>query len=292
MLFHQYDFLRVLYYLRDSPHTASGGALKNYCEAIPSRFRLGIHSKRSGSGPHVLLLHPVGLDWTFWQPTIDALIARYSVLAMDLKGHGRSDMPRSNATLLDYASEVHEFLHHEKFAPCTVVGLSFGGMVAQMLAVCFPKVVEKLVICASVSEYAEDLRQTIAERGTVARLYGMQAIAETTLKRWFTERFLSSEEVAAVRLRLLTNDSIGWETAWKAISLLDTTLHLRAISAPTLCISGEYDQSAPPAVMANMARVIPGARHVMIRKSPHMMHIENVGPFIATVKAFLDEPTS
>jgi pimeloyl-ACP methyl ester carboxylesterase len=48
-----------------------------------------LHHKIEGSGPHVVLLHPVGLDLTFLEPVAAELCRSFAVLSIDLRGHGR-----------------------------------------------------------------------------------------------------------------------------------------------------------------------------------------------------------
>ena len=55
---------------------------------------------KTGSGPALLLLHGLGCDHTTWLPVIAALSRRYTVIAPDLLGHGRSDKPRADYSAL------------------------------------------------------------------------------------------------------------------------------------------------------------------------------------------------
>jgi pimeloyl-ACP methyl ester carboxylesterase len=100
-----------------------------------------------GSGPNVVLLHPVGLDLACWDEVVKALAGRYRVLRVDLRGHGKSSAAAPGATLADYAEDVHALLSHLRFAPAAVVGLSFGGMITQTLAINHPEDVSALAIC-------------------------------------------------------------------------------------------------------------------------------------------------
>ncbi len=74
-----------------------------------------LHYTSEGSGPRVLLLHPVGIDLTFLAPLATLLGKRYRVMRMDLRGHGRSPLtpPDGSAArgLDDFAEDVHETRH-------------------------------------------------------------------------------------------------------------------------------------------------------------------------------------
>ncbi len=86
-----------------------------------------------GNGPHVVLLHPVDLDLTFFTPVACILREDFTVLAVDQRGHGRSPLTEPAHSLVDYAEDIHVLLSRLSFAPSAVVGFSFGGMVAQEL---------------------------------------------------------------------------------------------------------------------------------------------------------------
>jgi pimeloyl-ACP methyl ester carboxylesterase len=63
-----------------------------------------------GAGRHVLLLHPVGLDLTFFEPLVTLLSPCYRVLRMDLRGHGRSPVTPLAQGFDEFAEDVHETL--------------------------------------------------------------------------------------------------------------------------------------------------------------------------------------
>ena len=88
---------------------------------------LTIHGHRrafvkAGSGPVLLLLHGLGCDHTTWEPVIDSLAKRYTVIAPDLLGHGRSDKPRADYSVGGYANGMRDLLTVLGIDKVTVVG--------------------------------------------------------------------------------------------------------------------------------------------------------------------------
>jgi pimeloyl-ACP methyl ester carboxylesterase len=102
-----------------------------------------------GSGPVLLLLHGLGCDHTTWSPVIDTLARRYTVIAPDLLGHGRSAKPRADYSLGGYANGMRDLLTVLGVDRVTVVGHSFGGGVAMQFAYQFPERTERLILVAS-----------------------------------------------------------------------------------------------------------------------------------------------
>jgi pimeloyl-ACP methyl ester carboxylesterase len=102
-----------------------------------------------GSGPALLLLHGLGCDHTTWEPVLEALSRRYTVIAPDLLGHGRSAKPRADYSVGGYANGMRDLLTYLGIDQVTVVGHSFGGGVAMQFAYQFPERTERLILVAS-----------------------------------------------------------------------------------------------------------------------------------------------
>jgi 3-oxoadipate enol-lactonase len=238
-----------------------------------------------GTGPTVVLLHPIGLDATFWGRASAVLQSAFRVVSIDLAGHGQSPPAPSGHGLADYADDVARIV--ERFGPpVTVAGLSFGGMIAQALAIRHPTLVGRLVLCGCPCTFDASLRPVIAARGTAAEQGGMEAVAEPTLARWFTPAYLAAGGAELVRQRLLSDDVAGWATGWRAIAAHDTADALASVRVPTVCIAGEHDQSVPPAAVSALSARLPGSKFEVIPGGSHMMHIENAEAFGQAVLRF------
>jgi 3-oxoadipate enol-lactonase len=243
-----------------------------------------------GRGPCVVLLHPVGLDLTFLAPLADILRKDFTVLTVDQRGHGRSLASPPAHSLVDYADDVHALLTRLGLTPAAAIGFSFGGMVAQELALNYPQDVSALVICASRASLSAAAREIARARGDDARQRGMRDVLEATLDRWFTPPFRASGKDDAAKARLLSSHVEGWAQAWHAMAAVDTLPRLSGVRAPTLCLAGELDKSSPPEVVQNMAAAIEGAQYAELKGAPHMLFIEQpeatarvVGDFLRNV---------
>ena len=104
---------------------------------------------RAGAGPVVLLLHGLGCDHTTWDPVIESLSRRYTVIAPDLLGHGESDKPRADYSVGGYANGMRDLLTVLGIDKVTVIGHSFGGGVAMQFAYQFPERTERLMLVSS-----------------------------------------------------------------------------------------------------------------------------------------------
>lgn len=242
-----------------------------------------------GQGPHVVLLHPVGLDLTFLAPVAADLARDFTVLRVDARGHGGSPTEPLATSLADYADDVHALLAQLKFGPAAIVGFSFGGMLAQTLALNHPGDVSALLPCACPSTLPDHMRAISAARGTDALQNGMASILDVTMQRWFNDDFRLAGGDAPSRKRLLSDDLTSWASAWQAMSRVDTLPRLGEIKVPTLCIAGETDKSSGPPIVKAIADAIPDARFTVMPNAPHMLFIEQPKEVARLIRDFLKE---
>jgi pimeloyl-ACP methyl ester carboxylesterase len=110
------------------------------------------HAKVAGTGVSTLLLHGRSVElnsWRTWEKNIDALAQVVRVYALDLLGYGESDKPASPMDARAEAKALMELLDAEQIAHANVIGLSWGGGIAQIIAATSPKRVHKLVLVDS-----------------------------------------------------------------------------------------------------------------------------------------------
>jgi pimeloyl-ACP methyl ester carboxylesterase len=247
-----------------------------------------LNHRITGSGPHVLLLHAVGMNSTFLEPLAAILARDFTVLTLDMRGHGKSPYAPSTG-LADYADDIHALLTRLKFAPCGVAGFAMGGLVTQALAVKYPQDVRAAVIANVNHAQTKESFAALMRRAEDARRDGMASILDETMARWFNEPFRRKGGDAPVRKQLLANDIRGWCDAFTAMANVDTAAKLKSLPMPVLCLAGGDDRSTPPAVVKAMADAIPGSRYAELPGGPHMMFFELPEETARIVRAFFKE---
>jgi pimeloyl-ACP methyl ester carboxylesterase len=110
--------------------------------------RVGYRS--AGDGDQVmLLLHGITSTSEAWRRVLPQLAERYTVIAPDLIGHGRSAKPRGDYSLGAYAAGVRDLLAVLGYEHGTVVGHSFGGGIAMQFSYLFPEYVDRMALISS-----------------------------------------------------------------------------------------------------------------------------------------------
>jgi pimeloyl-ACP methyl ester carboxylesterase len=109
-----------------------------------------LYFERAGSGPRLLFLNGSGSTLDSSRALVEIFTTRFDVLAHDQRGLGRSEVPVGPYAMSDYAADAGALVDAVGWESCRVVGVSFGGMVAQELAVSVPGRVERLaLLCTS-----------------------------------------------------------------------------------------------------------------------------------------------
>jgi 3-oxoadipate enol-lactonase len=111
--------------------------------------RVELYWERSGSGPRLLFCNGSGTTLQVVRPLLDAFAGTFDLLAWDYRGLGRSVPLTGPYTIADLAADAAGLLEIAGWDTCRVLGVSFGGMVAQEFAVTDPERVERLALACT-----------------------------------------------------------------------------------------------------------------------------------------------
>ena len=240
-------------------------------------------------GAPVVLLHPVGLDLTYWDPQFACLCESYDVIAFDMPGHGRSGMLAEPPTFDALADVLGLVLDHANVHPAHLVGLSVGGMIAQTFALRRPELVRSLSLVGTLCTFPEDVRAALRERARVAREQGMTAIAPLSIARWFPAKFRHRRPDIMDRAAksLLLQDPAFHASMWDMIAALDLEARLPSLTCPTLVVAGTEDINAPVTAARQIADAIAGAVLHEIDGVGHFPPLEAADEFNGRLLDFL-----
>ena len=105
------------------------------------------YEERGEGGPPILLVHGWCCDHTYFAPQFEHFANRgHPVVAVDLRGHGRSDKPRQTYTMQVFADDLAWMCERLGLANPVVVGHSMGGIVAFDLAARYPDLLSGVVM--------------------------------------------------------------------------------------------------------------------------------------------------
>lgn len=250
-----------------------------------------INTVRTGprGSPPVVLVHPVGLDLSYWGAQIEALCDTHDVVAFDLPGHGATPGSPADWTLDHAADVLAQVVRSTGSDSAHLVGLSVGGMIAQALTLAQPDMVHSLTLIDTAAAFAEEGRAGMRARARMAREGGMQAVLPSTIERWFMRETVARRPdlIDRVTKTLLADDPLVHAAMWDMISALDLVSDLKRIACRTLILVGEHDPSSPPAAARILQQNIAGADLHVIADASHMAPLEKPDVVNAYLKAFL-----
>jgi len=229
---------------------------------------IDIYYERSGTGPQLLFLNGSGSTLAQAALLIAPFAQRFDLVAHDQRGLGKTQIPLGPYSIADYANDALALMDAVGWDRGRVVGVSFGGMVAQELAVTAPDRVERLALCCTspggaggASYPLQDLASLPAperaERATKLLDTRFDATwmethpADRGLVEMMAER-RADKGKSAEQLR-------GESEQLGARAQHDVSDRLHRISCPTLVAGGLYDGIAPPVNSVAIAARVPHA---------------------------------
>ena len=224
----------------------------------------------AGAGAPVLLLHGVGMRAEAWGPQIAALSARHRVIALNMPGHGGTDLLPEGALLPDYVAWAARAMEKLGIARASVAGHSMGALIALGLAVTRPEKVARLAMLNGVHNRDAAARAAVLERAEA--IAGGAFDIETPLDRWFAKddpwRGQVGDWLSGV-------DAKGYAMAYRAFALGDAThaAGLQGLTCPALFLTADGDPNSTPAMATTMAQTAPKGRVLVIPGHRHMVNL-------------------
>lgn len=282
--------------LRGGPEGQRSGWYTPAMPDLPLADDMSLYYEEWGDpeSPAVLLLHGFTADLRSWAQVIPELAEEYRVVALDLRGHGKSSAPEDPAAyaIEVFAEDVRALLNHLEIDLCALVGSSFGGMVALQFATTWPERVACLVASDTSAAY-EDSRydeayyereRRIDEWAGVVAKFGTEALGKR-LAADIRDEFLRTAILR--RYANLSADAfLGVAAARRERPNLLPVLSER-LTMPVLVCAGSKDpvRSASEVI----AQELPGCRFVLFHDAGHTVPHHRPDAFAETLLAFLHD---
>ncbi|QEU86325.1 alpha/beta hydrolase [Streptomyces viridosporus T7A] len=249
--------------------------------------------------PGVLLLHGLMGRASHWAPTARWLSERHRAVALDQRGHGRSDKPSQAAFTRDaYVDDAEAALEQLGLGPAVLIGHAMGALTAWQLAAKRPDLVRGLIICdmrasalggASQHEWAEWFKAWPVPFATLA-----------DVRKWFGEDDPWVERPNPARgefyAEVMAESPDGWRPVFDPEQMLrsrETWVsdahwdELAQVRCPALVVRG-LDGELGRAEAQEMVRVLPHGRYAEVADAGHLVHYDQPEAWRAAIEPFLD----
>ena len=231
---------------------------------------------QQGAGEVVLLLHGLGSCKEDWHAQIAALSTQYQVIAVDLRGHGKSAKPRTGYSIRQFTEGICSFMDALQIPQWHLVGFSLGGMIAQQFAVTYPERLHSVVVINAIPSVVLDnwaTRKMFWGRLLTIQLLGVQRMAQAIAQANFPrpEQSLMREQLAA---QFAKNDKAAYFRSTRAIMHWDVRPELMRITCPLLAISSDKDYTPVSAKQSQLVEAVPDGHLVVIQNARHLLPME------------------
>lgn len=262
-----------------------------------------------GRGDPVIVVHGgPGMDHVYLRPGMDALATTHRVIFYDQRGAGRTEGEANSRTItLDlFMADISALADSLRLGRFTMVGHSFGGLVAMHYAARHPERLRALVLMNTVEpgrKYTIPMTDMLMKRRTAADQAETQRLMQSdAMKRQDTSavnamlrlsfRSLFADRTRADQLRLSLDPRTVKNMANVATNLIrsmgtfDFWPVAARITVPTLIIQGVED-AMPLQMLRELQQAISGSELVLVNDAGHFPYIEQPGPTFEAIRRFV-----
>jgi len=249
---------------------------------VANRNGIAFHLQELGEGgPPVVMLHGllIGSLATWYFTAAPTLAKKHRVLLYDLRGHGKSERAKTGYDLATMQVDLEAIVAGFTTEPVTLVGHSYGAVVALRYALAHPSKVAKLALVEAPlppSNLAE--LDAFLGRSPEAMADALPEVLRDALGRKGRQATKLVES-----LRFLATESSLFADLARAEDVDDASL--ASLRCPLLCVYGTHSSCLP--VGRRLARLVPKARFVEL-EGGHFLPIEAAGVLGATLEEFVD----
>ncbi len=241
----------------------------------------------AGDGPAVVFIHGWALDCDMWLTQVEALSDRFRVLAYDRRGFGASS---GTPSLVSDVDDLRALFQRFGIEHASIVGMSQGARVAALFARENADRVDRLVLDGPPALFVEDeggsTEIPIEHYRALFRSHGIGAVRKAWLEHPLAH--LETDDPAAhARLRSMIERYPGHDLL--VTHGASPSLQLRSFSMPVLIINGIHDSEARLASGAQLERLLPDSRRVLVPHAGHLPCLDNPAFYNDALRAFLRE---
>ncbi len=259
-----------------------------------------------GDGFPIILIHGIGAKKETWIAQIGDLSKKYRVIAIDVRGTGKSDRPKVLYTMEMIADDIKGLMDHLKIEKAHIAGRSMGGMIAQNFVLKYPQQVEKLILITTSSGFPDEEGVELLIKGRIEEIEELRTNPEQSF--WRKSRLLFHQKF---RREMESNPAKKFYDIWSAEDLIkedsidpptpqdlinqghsikkhNTSEKLNEIKNKTLLLAASHDRLTPKSGMEEMSKKIPNSTLKIIDKAGHYNHLSNAPEFNQIILDFLE----
>jgi pimeloyl-ACP methyl ester carboxylesterase len=242
-------------------------------QGLAVHARVSVDAVLSGT-PAVVLVHGLGVSSRYMVPTARQLAPQYRVYAPDLPGFGKSAKPSHVLNIAELTDALVAWMGSVGLDRAVMLGNSMGCQIIADCAVRYPKCVERAVLVGP----------TMDSHGRTALRHAWRLLRDTPREAPSQPFVVAADYLQAGLLR-------AWCTLQYALAdrIEEKLPHVRV---PVLVVRGEHDPIVPQRWAAEVARLLPRSRLVVIPGGAHTVNYSSPLELVRVVRPFLSDGDS
>lgn len=236
--------------------------------------------------PVVIFIHGLGENLDSWVNQIEHFKSDYRVVAMDLRGHGRSSDGSKPITIAQLAADVIALMDKLNIKQAHIVGLSMGGIIAQELAINYQSRLLTLSLCNTASFATDEAKAKLAGRIDMINAVTMDDMANFIVTACLPEKYdqkIYDQAFAIFR----QNRREPYLAATIATFSIDYRQDLAKINIPVLVFTGEFDKATPVEASEFIHQAISQSELHIIKGVGHLSKLEKPAEFNQLIEQFI-----
>jgi pimeloyl-ACP methyl ester carboxylesterase len=256
---------------------------------------LKVYYEDHGKGEPLILMAGFGQDPSAWSEQLDLFSRFFRVVLIDIRGGGRSEVPKSKFTPRDLATDVTALMDHLRLPRAHFGGFSLGGAAGMELAAAHPERLSSLSLHSTweASEPYPHFNQWVEIRQRIIAQNDPVVNVGTRLVSFFSPEFVNQrrDRIDLFVERAKSNphpiSAGGIEAQAHACFSHDVRPRLDRIRTPTLVTVGTRDRTTLPAMSEYIHRHIAGSEFIVINGAAHFTVFEAPQEFASISLGFL-----
>ncbi|MCX8081539.1 MAG: alpha/beta hydrolase [Bacteroidia bacterium] len=226
------------------------------------------------------------LSWAFMIPFFEK---NYNILLLDFIFQGQSDKYGPYKNFDSHARDVYDLCHKENIQNPIIVGLSYGSLVAQHVAVNYPKFPRKLFLLSTFCKKTPYFEAIELSWWRSLQTGGYDLLLDTMLpfvlsEEYFKNPFVPIEKLKNLRKEVNSNKEALLKLMQATKERHDYCESLRKIEVPSIIIHGEKDTLMPLSMANEVHSMIPHSKFYVIPNTGHTLNLENYVRVVEIIK--------
>lgn len=227
--------------------------------------------KIEGNGDVLLFIHGLSDNLLYWEVLAAHLKKDYTVIRVDLRGHGESELGSDEISISSYVDDLKCLLDELNLKNVNLIGFSLGGAIALDFTIKYPQLVDSLILMSTFFKVNEHSAMMFNEFKKALNS-GFGEFFDFMLPLVLCPNVIEDNKEELEMLKQISSPSANVEAYIAAVDAclnFDAESGLASIGVPTLILAGQYDEIFPVDMQKELQNKIKKSKLIILENSKH-----------------------